>query len=432
MAEFLKKVSKKYRDVQIFTKVMVGFLVGIILGLIFGEQVAFLEVLGIVFIRLLNMIVIPLVFFMLVAAMTEVGANKSLGKVGIYTTILYTLTTVPAILTGIGLAYFLNVGGGVELAMAEAVTHGAQDVNVPPLIDTLINIIPTNIFQSFATANLLQVMFFAIFLGICINKITDPKMQVLKDVFSMGSQACQKIVFAILSFTPFGVMGLMAWAIGTQGLDILLPFGRMIIAVYLGCAIHILFFQGFIMAKLAGKMRYFAFFKNAKEAMLTAFATASSLAAMPVTYQATRKSGVPERVANFTIPYGTVINMDGSAIYQAIAVIFVAQFNGIQLEVSQLVMIVVAGTLVSIGTATVPGAALVMLSAILASVGLEAGALIGLLFGIDRIVTMPRVVPNAVGDIAVSRVVSRLCGELEESDIDSRKKGKTIPDIKPN
>ena len=414
MAKFLKSFMQKYKKIQIFTKVMIGFAVGIILGLVFGEQVAFLEVLGIVFIRLLNMIVIPLVLCMLVSAMTEVGANKSLGKVGVYTTLLYTITTVPAIVVGIVLAYLLNVGGGVELYVAAEVAGAGMEVYVPPLMDTLINIIPTNIFSALTTANLLQVMFFSIFLGICINKINDQRGQVLKDVFSMASEACKKMVFIILSFTPFGVMGLMAWAIGTQGLEILLPFGRMIIAVYIGCAIHILFFQGFIMAKLFGKMKYFAFFKNAKGAMLTAFATASSLAAMPVTYEATRKSGVPERVANFTIPYGTVINMDGSAIYQAIAVIFVAQFNGVTLELNQLIMIVVAGTLVSIGTATVPGAALVMLSAILASVGLEAGALIGLLFGIDRIVTMPRVVPNAVGDIAVSRVVSRMCGELEE------------------
>jgi len=414
VAKFLKSFMQKYKKIQIFTKVMIGFAVGIILGLVFGEQVAFLEVLGIVFIRLLNMIVIPLVLCMLVSAMTEVGANKSLGKVGVYTTLLYTITTVPAIVVGIVLAYLLNVGGGVELYVAAEVAGAGMEVYVPPLMDTLINIIPTNIFSALTTANLLQVMFFSIFLGICINKINDQRGQVLKDVFSMASEACKKMVFIILSFTPFGVMGLMAWAIGTQGLEILLPFGRMIIAVYIGCAIHILFFQGFIMAKLFGKMKYFAFFKNAKGAMLTAFATASSLAAMPVTYEATRKSGVPERVANFTIPYGTVINMDGSAIYQAIAVIFVAQFNGVTLELNQLIMIVVAGTLVSIGTATVPGAALVMLSAILASVGLEAGALIGLLFGIDRIVTMPRVVPNAVGDIAVSRVVSRMCGELEE------------------
>ena len=423
LVNFIQKFLRKYKEIQVFTKVMIGFAVGIVLGLVFGEQVAFLEILGTIFIRLLNMVVIPLVFCMLVSAMTEVGANKSLGRVGILTTLLYTVTTVPAIIVGIVLAYLLNVGGGVELEIAEYVGVAAE-VYVPPLTETLVNIIPTNVFMALTTANLLQVMFFAIFLGICINKITDGKAQILKDVFSMASNACKTMVFIILGFTPFGVMGLMAWAIGAHGLEILLPFGRMIIAVYVGCAFHILFFQGFIMAKLFGKMRYFAFFRNAKGAMLTAFATASSLAAMPVTYEATRKAGVPERVANFTIPYGTVINMDGSAIYQAIAVIFIAQFNGVTLELSQLIMIVVAGTLVSIGTATVPGAALVMLSAILATVGLEGGALIGLLFGIDRIVTMPRVVPNAVGDISVSRVVARLCGELEESELEKKAKAK--------
>ena len=428
LLNFLKKFVVKYKDIQIFTKVMIGFAIGIILGLVFGERVAFLEILGTVFIRLLNMVVIPLVFCMLVSAMTEVGANKSLGKVGLVTTVLYTITTVPAIVVGIILAYLFNVGGGVELEVAEYMVVAAE-VNVPPLIETLVNIIPTNVFMALTTANLLQVMFFAIFLGICINKIADGKAQVLKDVFNMASSACKTMVFIILAFTPFGVMGLMAWAIGAHGLEILLPFGRMIIAVYIGCAFHILFFQGFVMAKLLGKMRYFTFFKNAKGAMLTAFATASSLAAMPATYQATLKAGVPERVANFTIPYGTVINMDGSAIYQAIAVIFVAQFNGVALSINQLIMIVVAGTLVSIGTATVPGAALVMLSAILASVGLEAGALIGLLFGIDRIVTMPRVVPNAVGDIAVSRVVSRICGELEEVDDDESGSGSEAPPV---
>ncbi|MCL2408081.1 MAG: dicarboxylate/amino acid:cation symporter [Oscillospiraceae bacterium] len=417
MAQFLKKLLQKYRDIQIFTKVIVGFAVGIILGLVFGESVAFLEILGDIFLRLLRMIVIPLVFFMLVSAMTEVGASKSLGKVGVYTTVLYTLTTVPAIITGIALAFIMNVGGGVELDLAA--TYEVAYVAVPPLIQTLVNIIPENVFTALTRADLLQVMFFAIFLGLCINKINDSRVQVLKDSINMMSEACKKMVNIILAFTPFGVMGLMAWAIGAFGLEILLPFGRMIIAVYIGCAFHILFFQGFIMAKVFGKMRYFAFFKIAKGAMLTAFATASSLAAMPVTYEATRKAGVPEKIANFTIPYGTVINMDGSAIYQAIAVIFVAQFQGVALEFNQLIMIVVAGTLVSIGTATVPGAALVTLSAVLASVGLEAGALIGLLFGIDRIVTMPRVVPNATGDISVSRVVTRICGLLEKSDIDS-------------
>jgi Na+/H+-dicarboxylate symporter len=404
-------IYRKWKALNIFTKVMFGFVLGIILGLVLGPQATALEFLGTILIRLLSMVVAPLVLCMLICAAADVG-SRSLGKIGVMTTLFFTLSTAVAISTGLIFAYLFNVGGGFMMELETVAEAG--NVAVPSMIDTLVAIVPNNIFAALTNATLLQIMFFSMFFGIALTKLKDKeKAEVVINLFRTGSDAMKQIIGMVLNFTPIGVMGIMAWVVGQHGISVLLPFGRMILATYVACLFYILFIQSFLFVKVLGKTSPFTFIKTMKDAAVFAFATCSSVATMPLTLAATKKMGVSDKVANFTIPYGTVINLDGSAIYQSIAVVFAAQIFGIELGVTEILLIVVSATLASIGTAGVPGSALVMLTIVLAAVNLPL-EVIGLLAGIDRILNMARVVPNVIGDAAVSIIVARRHGEMVE------------------
>ena len=403
------KIYQAWKNLNIFTRVMIGFAVGIALGVILGPQAASLQFLGTILIRLLSMVVAPLVLCMLICAAADVGA-KSLGKVGLMTTLIFTFSTSVAITVGLVFAYLFNVGGAGTLDIEAAGAGG--NIAVPSMLDTLIGIVPNNPFAALTNANLLQIMFFAMLFGIALTKLKDKGgADTLLGIFRTGADVMKQIINFVLEFTPIGVMGIMAWVVGEYGLAILLPFGRIIIATYLACAFYILVVQSFIMVRVVGKISPFRFLKTMKDATVFAFATCSSVATMPLTLAATKKLGVSDKIANFVVPYGTVVNLDGSAIYQAIAVVFAAQLYGIELGVPQLLIIVLSATLASIGTAGVPGSALVMLTIVLTAVGLPI-EVIGLLAGIDRILNMARVIPNVIGDAAVSVLVARTNGEM--------------------
>ena len=406
------ELIKAYRNINIFTKVLAGFIVGIAIGLVFGPQAAALEFLGTIMIRLISMIVVPLVLCMLVVAVADVGA-KSLGKVGVLTTGMFILSTPIAIAIGIAFAYIFNVGAGFPLPddLAEATA-----ANAPRMIDTLVNFIPNNIFAALTSANLMQIMFFAIITGIAITKLENKEQaQNLIDIFRTFGDAMQKVLGFIMGFTPFGVMGIIAWMVGTHGLAVLVPFAGYVAALYVAAIVYVVGVQIFALAKVVGKVDIGVFLRASKEAMLFVFATSSSFATLPLAIMASKKIGVSDRVTNFVIPYGTVINMDGTAIYLAISVVFIARMYGIELGVADMLMIVISATLASIGTVGVPGTGVVMLNVVLLSLNLPVEA-VALILGFDRLISPMRATPNVVGDLAVAAVVARVTGEMGEPD----------------
>jgi Na+/H+-dicarboxylate symporter len=400
-------IFKFWREMSLFVRIMIGFVIGVALGLILGPQAAVLNFLGTILIRLFTMVVAPLVFCLLVTAAADVGDYKTLGKIGIKTMVIFLCTTFFAIIIGLVMAFAFGVGSGVTIATEGAATG---NVNVPSPLDTLINIIPNNPFAALNTNNLLQIIFFALLLGFALTRLGG-KGRALLEVFRSGAEVMKEIVGIVLLFTPYGVLGLMAWVVGINGAAILLPFVKTIVAVYAACLLHCIIVQGFIMVGLLGRISPVRFFKEMKEAILFIFATCSSVATIPLTLAGVKRVGVNDKVADFVVPFGAVINMDGTAIFQGVAIVFASQIFGIELSFTQLVVVVMATTLASIGTAGVPGSGLVMLSIVLTAINLPMET-IGLLAGIDRILNMARVIPNIVGDAATAVVIAKTEGEL--------------------
>ncbi len=402
----MSAIWKKWSSVGLFTKIMIGFVLGIIAGLILGPEAGKLAFLGTLLTRLLTMVVAPLVLGLLICSAADVKDFKTLGKIGGKTIIIFLGGTAVAVAIGLVLSNLMQIGAG--FTMPSDVTYDAKEV--PSVVDTLMNIVPTNPFNALSTQNLLQIIFFALLLGFALIAIGDKGAPVL-NFFRAWTEAWKEITNIVLEFTPYGVFGLMANIVGKYGLDIMLPFLKTIGACYLTCFLFTVFVQGGLMVGLYGGISPMKFFSTMKEAMLFVFATCSSVATIPLNLKCTKKLGVSEKIADFVVPFGAVMNMNGTAIYEAVAVVFASQVFGIHLTVTQQIMVMVTAVLASIGTAGIPGSGLVMLTIVLNAVNLPLET-IGLLAGIDRILNMARVIPNIVGDAAAAVVVAKSEGEL--------------------
>ena len=385
---------------------MIGFVIGIVLGLVLGKQASVLAFLGTILTRLLTMVVAPLVLGLLICAAADVKDFKTLGKIGGKTLGIFLGSTAIAVAIGLVLSNVMQIGSG--FVMATDVSYDASDV--PSVVDTLMGIIPTNPFNSLSTQNLLQIIFFSLLLGFSLIKLGDKGAPVL-NFFRAWTDAWKEITNIVLEFTPYGVLGLMADIVGRYGLDILMPYIKTIAACWITCFLFTVFVQGGLMVGLYARISPIKFFSTMKEAILFVFATCSSVATIPLNLKCTKNLGVSEKIADFVVPFGAVINMNGTAIYEAVAVIFAAQVFGFNLTVTQQIMVMITAVLASIGTAGIPGSGLVMLTIVLNAVGLPLET-IGLLAGIDRILNMARVIPNIVGDAAAAVVVAKSEGEL--------------------
>lgn len=402
----MKALLQKWGKLSLFTKIMIGFVLGIIAGLIMGPKASSLAFLGTILTRLLTMVVAPLVLGLLICAAADVKDFKTLGKIGGKTIAIFLSSTAIAVAIGLILSNVMNIGGG--FTMPSEVSYNASDV--PSVVDTLMNIIPTNPFNALSTQNLLQIIFFSLLLGFALIALGEKGAPVL-NFFRAWTEAWKEITNIVLKFTPYGVFGLMANIVGKYGLDVMLPFIKTIAACYITCFLFTVFVQGFLMVGLYGGISPKKFFSTMKEAMLFIFATCSSVATIPLNLKCTKKLGVSEKIADFVIPFGAVMNMNGTAIYEAVAVVFAAQVFGINLTITEQVMVMITAVLASIGTAGIPGSGLVMLTIVLNAVGLPLET-IGLLAGIDRILNMARVIPNIVGDAAAAVIVAKSEGEL--------------------
>ena len=403
-------IFKPWRNWSLFTRIMIGFVLGIAVGLIWGPGAKVLNPLGTILTRLLTMVVAPLVLCLLVCAAADVGDGKKLGRMGVKTVVCFLLSTAVAIVLGLVTSNIIGVGTGVTIQQTVSqTTTAAKEVS---MLDTLINIIPNNPFEALAKQNLLQIIFFALMLGFALMKIGEP-VKPLLDIFRSGQEAMKEITNIVLEFTPYGVFGLMANVVGSNGPEILIPYIKAIAAMYIAGAIYVIVVQAGLMVGVIGRVNPLRFLREMKESMAFVFATCSSVATIPLNLECTKRVGVDDDTANFVIPFGAVMNMNGTAIYEAVAVVFTAQIFAIDLSFTQQVMIMLTATLASIGTAGIPGSGLVMLTIVLSSVNLPMEA-IGLLAGIDRILNMGRVIPNIVGDAASAVIVSRTEGTFRD------------------
>lgn len=391
------------KKVSLIGWVLIGFVLGAIVGALMGADAAVFKPLGTIFVRLLRMLVFPLIFATLAVGVSGVGGVK-LGRMLGKTFLLYYSTAIFAIILGLILANLSGVGIGMDLGKAAEVKIG----QVPPLSEVLMNIVPTNPFEAFTKGDALQVIFFAIIFGISMG-LAGRAAEPLKNVLQGVAETMYKVVGLVLYVAPIGVFGLIANTVGSFGLGVLKPFAMIIFLVYLGNFLQVVLIYASYL-RFIGGIRPFRFFSKIKDAMLFAFTTSSSSATLPVTMQAMKRTGVSEATAGFVLPVGATVNMDGTAIYQAVAAVFLANAYGVELSFANNVTIGVTAILASVGTAGVPGSGMIMLSMVLAAINVPIEG-IALIAGIDRILDMARTCVNVVDDTVATALVATTEGE---------------------
>lgn len=388
------------RKIGLLTQILIAFVLAIIVGVIVGPSIEVVKPLGDLFLRLIKFIIVPLVLASLVIGVAGTGDIKRIGRMGGITFAYYLITTAIAVLIGLILANIFKPGSGLNLTISE---EAAEPKEVPGAIDTLLNIIPTNPIQSLVDANMLQIIFFALFLGVAIALVGD-RAKPVYDFFDGLAEIMYKITHIVMKVAPIGIFGLIAPVVGQYGASVLLPLIKLILVVYIGCILHALIVYSSSVKFLANYSPV-KFFKGTLPASLVAFSSSSSSATLPITIQNTEENlGVSKKVSSFVLPLGATINMDGTALYQGVCVLFIAQFLGVDLSFTQQLIIVLTATLASIGTAGVPGAGLIMLTMVITAVGLPLEAL-ALVAGVDRVLDMIRTSINVTGDASAAVVV---------------------------
>ena len=363
------------KGMSLLWKISIGFVLGIVFGFLAGPSVAgspilkdfvmpALDVVGKIFLTLLKMLIVPLVFASLVAGSASVGDPRKLGRIGVKTLTLYLATTAVAIVIGLALGNMVQPGVGMNIEGAAGAAKEAK-----PLVDVILDIFPSNPLDAMVKANMLQIIVFALFFGVaCL--FAGERGKRVSDFFGWVAEVMYAMTHMIMKLAPYGVFALIATTAAKYGIAILAPFAKVIGAVYLGCLIHaVVVYSGMIAAFC--KRSPLWYFKGVQEAAITAFVTRSSSGTLPVTIANVRDNlGVSEGVSSFVLPLGATINMDGTALYQGVCALFVAQAFGVPMDLQAQIGIVVTATLASIGTAGVPGAGLIMLTLVLTSAGL--------------------------------------------------------------
>ncbi|MEL7606895.1 dicarboxylate/amino acid:cation symporter [Sedimentibacter saalensis] len=401
------------KKLQLTTKIFIGLALGILLGIILQPNpdiaVKFVKPFGTLFLNLIKLVIVPLVFSSLVVGTCGMDDVRKLGRIGGKTVAYYMLTTAFAVTIGLILANLSNVGGGFSIPVDAKV----EVAEAPNVIETLLNIIPSNPLKALVDGNMLQIIAFALIIGAGIIGIGE-KGKVLFNFFDSMADVMYKIIAVIMEFAPIGVFALITPVVAQNGPGVLLPLLKLIVVVYAGCAIHALFTYSATVSLFA-KVSPVKFFKGIAPAMVFAFTTASSSATLPISMKRSEENlGVPKSVTSFVLPLGATINMDGTAIYQGVCAFFIAQVYGINLPISAQLTIILTATLASIGTAGVPGAGMIMLGMVLQSVGLPIEG-IALIAGVDRILDMMRTMINITGDAACATIIAATEGELNRS-----------------
>ncbi|MDN5318714.1 MAG: hypothetical protein PWR00_677 [Thermovirga sp.] len=405
-----------YFNTNLLLRILIGLVLGGIVGLVAGESILWVAPFGSLFVRLLKMIVMPVILTTLVVGAASISPAE-LGKVGIKIVIYYLVTSAFAVAVGLLMGNVFKPGLGLDLSnIGEAAGKAIQK---PSLVDTLLNIIPTNPFSALSGGAVLPTIFFAIIFGIGISYLKISKEERLKkagdilfNVFDGAAEVMYLIVRWVLQYAPIGVFALIAVVFAKQGPKVVGPLGTVTLACFLGYILHTVVVYGGLLT-LSG-LSFFKFLSGAKEAMITAFVTRSSSGTLPVTMKCAEENlGVSKQVYSFTLPLGATINMDGTAIYQGVCVLFIAFAVGMPLDLTQQLTVILTAVLASIGTAGVPGAGAIMLLMVLQSVGLSmdegsaVAAAYAMILGIDAILDMGRTCINVTGDLTGTTIVAK-------------------------
>jgi Na+/H+-dicarboxylate symporter len=399
------------RKIALHWQILIALVLAIIYGLVFDEEaVSYVSWMGDVFLRALKMLIIPLIISSLISGIANIGSGSSLGRLGLKTIGYYISTSLLAILTGQFLVNIIRPGVGADLNFSREV-EGLVD-RQRSLGQTLIEMVPENIFQAFNTNDMLAIIFFAVLFGFFVTRAGEENRQVLKKAFNAIFEVMMKITMFVIRFTPLGIFGIVARVVSEQG-DLTSLASRMGLymgTVVLALAIHFLITLPLIL-RIIGKVKPFRHMRNMSTPLLTAFSTSSSGATLPLTISAVENnSGVSNKISSFTLPLGATINMDGTALYECVAAVFIAQAYGVELTFIQQLVVVMTALLASIGAAAIPMAGLVMITVILTAVGLPLEG-VGLILAVDRILDMFRTCTNVWSDSCAAVVIASSEGE---------------------
>ncbi len=399
------------KKIQLHWQILIGLILGILYGMFFPDKVSYISWMGDIFLRALKMVIVPLILSSIISGVTNIGSSQNLGRLSLKTLTYYLSTSTLAIFTGLLFVNVIQPGVGADLGFSQQVE--GLDISEGSFAQTLIKIIPSNIFEAFAQGKMLSIIFFAVLFGFFITKINPAPGKFLTDLFDSVFEVMMKITLFVIRFTPLGVFGIVAVQI-SQSENIAALAARM--GIYMATVMFALIVHAFItlplLVRFIGKVNPIKHLKAVTTPLLTAFSTSSSSATLPLTMEAVEfNDGVSNKITSFTLPLGATINMDGTALYECVAAMFIAQAYGVELNFGQQVIVVFTSLLASIGAAGIPMAGLVMITVVLTAVGLPLEG-VGLILAVDRILDMFRTSVNVWSDSCGSVIIAKSEGEV--------------------
>lgn len=400
--------KSKSASMGLAMQMLIGLVLGVIVGMFLDSQFAttYVKPFGDLFIRLIRMVVVPLVFATLVAGAAGISDVSKLGRVAIKTLVIFMVTSAIAVIFGLLIANIIDPGIGLTLS-----TEGlkAAQVKAPSFVQTLLDIVPINPMEAFAKGSILQIIFFAIMFGFCLNFLGE-KGKPVYHFFDIVGNLMIHMTQVVMRYAPIGVFALMAVVVSQHGLAVLLPLGKLILASFIATALLVILIYIPIVVFII-RIPVGEYFKGIFEPWLIAFTTCSSAAAMAANLVASRRLGATNSIASFAVPLGNTINMNGTAVYMGVCAVFAAQIYDLPLTMGDQVIVVITGVLAAVGTAGVPGAGLIMSTLVFTQIGIPL-EVIALIAGVDRVLDMIRTSINVVGDSTTALMVSRMEGEL--------------------
>ena len=408
--------------IKLHWQILIAMGLGVIIGFIFqitchgnpeGIVYTFVTSLGVIFVRLLKMVIIPLIFSSIVTGVSGIGGGKSLGRMGIKTFLYYLTTSLFAIIIGLTLTNMIQPGNGVNLGMQESFDHSKLQTPGSPA-DILIRMIPLNPFNAAASGDMLGIIFFAIFLGIGITRIDSKHSEVLRNFFNSLFEVMMNITQIVIKLAPLGVLGLITKAVATSGFGLFAAVGKYMLTIAGGLSIHFFIVLPLLFFFFTG-INPRKHFSAMSSALATAFATSSSNATLPVTMRSVEKNaGVSNKVTSFVLPMGATINMDGTALYECAGVLFISQVLGIDLSISSQFTVVITAQLASIAAAGIPSPGLVMIFIVTQAVGFQdadVAIIVGTMLAVDRPLDMMRTMVNIFSDSIGASIIAHSEGE---------------------
>ncbi|WP_271438336.1 dicarboxylate/amino acid:cation symporter [Pontixanthobacter luteolus] len=404
---------KTWFAIPLWQRVIAALILGVIVGYFWGPEAESIKFIGDIFVGFIKMLVVPLIFFSLVAGIASIGDLRKLGSVGWRALLLFVVSGQIAVWLGLFLGTFVQPGMGVDTS---SIDMGATPApNDTTWREMLLGMVPQSPVQVMADVNVLPLIVFSLLIGVGILMAKEEGEPVLK-IFDSGSVIMQKVTMVVMELTPLGVFALMAWVAGTLGLDALQALGKLVFLNYLGCLLIILVMYS-AMIKFIAHLPVIDFFRGIIDAIAVSYSTASSNATLPVTLRcAQRNLGISNSVSSFVISLGATINMNGTAMYLGLATLFGAQIFGVDLSWGDYFLISILGTLGAIGAAGIPGAGLIMMALVFGAVGVPLET-IAFVAGVDRIMDMMRTTTNVSGDAAVATTVAALTGEIDREEM---------------